>query len=147
MASQTSSEIRAEPSELCSETKEMIVEVIAALCCPSCSGDLKKDGGNVTCPDHAAIYEISDGIINFVGQRNLVDEQEIVEINELVKELRERNESQRGILDATSLPNRRNTEARYQSEIKSLKRPKQAYGHAFSGGRVLDYSCGAVVRR
>jgi len=119
------------------------VEEIAALCCPSCSGDLDSNGKNIACQSCRASYGTNEGIINFIGKRNLVDEQEILEINELVNELRGRQESQRSALDATSLPNRRNTKARFQSEIKSLKHLKRAYGHAFRGGRVLDYSCGA----
>lgn len=119
------------------------MEEIELLCCPACSGDLKMDGARVACRSCRATYETSEGIINFVGDDNVVDEQEVIEIDELIGELRQGLGTARSLLDATSLPNRRNTEARYRSEVKSLRNLKRNYAHAFSGGRVLDYSCGA----
>jgi SAM-dependent methyltransferase len=123
------------------QSRNTLVKEIAVLCCPSCGGDLKSDGEHVACQSCCATFEVSSGIINFVGKKNLIDEQEIIEINELVNELRQRSND--SVVDATSLPNRRNTAARYRSEIKSLKHLRRAYAHAFGGGRVLDYSCGA----
>jgi SAM-dependent methyltransferase len=66
-----------------------------------------------------------------------------VEINDLVGELIKSANDETRVLDATSLPNRRNTKARYQSESKSLERLREKYGHVFRNGRVLDFSCGA----